>query len=190
MKELDSSFNLDELGKNCFDSIDPDNLYIKSYPHLLEATTILLNQMKEDSIITIAHLAYGWMPTILKKFDISVNKSKHFLNAVKVTSYKEANFFLENLKTPPINNSWVGTSKVLHFINPSFFPIWDSRVAKHFGVSSYLKLKDKQNFINFINFIESHCEDNIVLKVQKEFEKRTNYSVTKTRACEFILFSS
>tara|TARA_B110000503_G_C7143596_1_gene411957 strand:- start:1064 stop:1636 length:573 start_codon:yes stop_codon:yes gene_type:complete len=190
MVKFDVSLSLDDLGNNCFNLIDPLNLYIKSYPNLLKATSFLIKEMKSDSLVAIAHLAYGWMPTILKKIDISAHNNNYFLTAATVSSYKEANNFLYNLEKPPINNSWVGTSKVLHFINPHFFPIWDSKVGKHFEITSYLKLKDKNNFMNYINFVEIHSEDNIVLKVQKEFKKRTKYNVTKTRACEFILFSS
>ncbi len=32
-----------------------------------------------------------------------------------------------------LNNSVVGTSKLLHFVRPDLFPIWNSRIARLFG---------------------------------------------------------
>ena len=55
-----------EAGHKCFDQIDPSNPYIRSYPFLLRATQLLCEKMEEDATVVISHIAYGWMPTILK----------------------------------------------------------------------------------------------------------------------------
>ena len=47
---------------------------------------------------------------------------------------EKANDFIKGFKGEPINNSWVGLSKALHFINPEIFPIWDKNVAELFGI--------------------------------------------------------
>lgn len=47
-----------------------------------------------------------------------------------------------------VNNSIVGVSKLLHFISPEVYTIWDSRVA------SYLEVKDINNVQNFCNYLE------------------------------------
>ena len=175
-------------GYNCIYYINPENHYIKSYPFLLRATKLLCKEMGADSAIVISHIAYGWMPRILN-YDFS-NHNENILHlAQNVESFEEARGMIRKLESSPVNNSWVGLSKVLHFTNPIYFPIWDSKVAKQFDISEHYQMKQRHNYVNYISFIESQLERNIVSEVQKEFKIRTNYEVSKVRACEFILFS-
>ena len=51
--------------------IDASEQYLRTYPELLRSTAILAKEMGEDALPAIAHMAYGWMPTILKKFSDS-----------------------------------------------------------------------------------------------------------------------
>ncbi len=176
----------EEEDNNRIPSIDPENRYIKSYPYLLEATKLLHKELGADSIIAISHIAYGWMPTILT-YDFSKHDGNILDEAQSVKSFEEARTMIGKIDLSPVNNSWVGLSKVLHFANPEFFPIWDSKVAKHFGVSN--QMGKRQNYIDYISFVESQLERKIVLDVQKEFKKQTGREVSKARACEFILFS-
>ena len=176
----------EEEDNNRIPSIDPENRYIKSYPYLLEATKLLHKELGADSIIAISHIAYGWMPTILT-YDFSKHDRNILDEAQSVKSFEEARTMIGKIEPSPVNNSWVGLSKVLHFANPEFFPIWDSKVAKHFGVSNQMGIR--QNYIDYISFVESQLERKIVLKVQKEFEAQAGYKVSKARACEFILYS-
>ena len=79
-------------------------------------------------------------------------------------------------------------SKVLHFINPEFFPIWDSRVAKHFDLKN-TQVNKKNHFLEYLTFVAKHRNKDAVKKVQEAFVKEAGYSVSDVRACEFILFS-
>ena len=47
------------------------------YPNLLKASNDLLASMGTKAVVPIAHMAYGWMPTILKKYEIENNALKH-----------------------------------------------------------------------------------------------------------------
>lgn len=174
-------------GYNCIYYINPENHYIKSYPYLLRATKLLCKEMGADSAIVISHIAYGWMPRILN-YDFSNHNENILHHAQNIESFEEARAMIRELETSPVNNSWVGLSKVLHFTNPNFFPIWDSKVAKQFDISEHYQMKQRHNYVNYISFIESQLERNIVLEVKKEFKKRANYEISKVRACEFILF--
>ena len=78
-----------EAGHKCFDQIDPSNPYIRSYPFLLRATQLLCEKMEEDATVVISHIAYGWMPTILKNFDFSTRKSSNFKNARNISSFDD-----------------------------------------------------------------------------------------------------
>ena len=166
--------------------IDANEQYLRTYPQLLRSTAILAKEMGEDALPAIAHMAYGWMPTILKKF--SDSKPRIVSPATGCRSFEEASELIQSLEDSPINNSWVGMSKVLHFINPEFFPIWDSRVAKQFDLK-ISQVNKKNHFIEYLTFVEEHRNNDAVKKVQEAFVKEVGYSVTDVRACEFILFS-
>ena len=72
------------------------------------------------------------IPYSFKLFD-----KETILDAFDVKRPEDARNFVEGFASSPINNSCVGLSKSLHFINPEIFPIWDSNVAKTFGLQGY-----------------------------------------------------
>ena len=166
--------------------IDASEQYLRTYPALIKSTAILAKEMGEDALPAIAHMAYGWMPTILKKF--SDSQPGIVGPATECRSFEEASELIKSLDDSPINNSWVGMSKVLHFINPDFFPIWDSRVAKHFDLK-ITQVNKKNHFIEYLNFVEENRKSVAVKRVREAFAKEAGYEVTDVRACEFILFS-
>jgi len=166
--------------------IDASEQYLRTYPQLLRSTALLAKEMGEDALPAIAHMAYGWMPTILKKF--SDSEPDIVGSATKCRSFEEASELIQSLEDSPINNSWVGMSKVLHFINPEFFPIWDSRVAKHFDLK-ITQVNKKNHFLEYLTFVAKHRNKDEVKKVEEAFVKEAGYSVSDVRACEFILFS-
>jgi hypothetical protein len=187
IEKIDQNFEI--FGSQSLKSINTNDQYLKSYPYILESTSSLIDKLGSSSVITIAHIAYGWMPTILKDLDFSLIEKGFIIDVVKVSSFSDAKLLINNLDKSPINNSWVGLSKVLHFTNPSFFPIWDSKVARHFGVNNY-QISKIINYEKYITFVENKINLEIVKKIQMNFRDNLNYEVTKTRACEFILFTN
>jgi hypothetical protein len=167
--------------------IDGGEQYIRTYPELLRSTALLAKEMGEDALPAIAHMAYGWMPTILKKF--SDSKDDIVGPATECRSFEEASGLIQSLDDSPINNSWVGMSKVLHFNNPEFFPIWDSRVAQHFGLKYDYQINNRNHFLEYLTFVQENRKSDAVKRVQEAFVKEAGYSVSDVRACEFILFS-
>ena len=169
--------------------VDPTDRYVKSYPLLLKSTAHLCDAMGSNAVPGVAHIVYGWMPTILQNLTFDDHINDHLIAARQINDFQSAFNLVDGLETSPINNSWVGLSKVLHFINPEFFPIWDSVVAKHFGVSNH-KIKQKKIYTKYMKFISENLEFKSVSTVQDLFEKRANYTISKVRACEFILFTA
>ena len=169
--------------------VDPTHHYVKSYPLLLKSTAHLCDAMGSNAVPGVAHIVYGWMPTILKNLTFDDHINDHLIAARQINDFQSAFNLVDGLETSPINNSWVGLSKVLHFINPEFFPIWDSVVARNFGVSDY-RIKQKKIYTNYMKFISENLEFKSVSTVQDLFEKRANYTISNVRACEFILFTA
>ena len=85
----------------------------------------------------IVSFAYSWMPTIP---NINIQQSKlnddlefwEMLNHLRNGQEMDRKALLEKL-VPNINNSVVGTSKVLHFIAPDYVPIFDSKVLSNWN---------------------------------------------------------
>lgn len=99
--------------------------YIKVYPHLL-AHCKRQKIKDKTTLIGIAHMVYGWMPTIIGiSSDIEVDERLFMMISEGSMDYE----FLNNLKNV-VNNSIVGVSKLLHFLNCEDYAIWDSRVYK------------------------------------------------------------
>lgn len=91
-----------------------------------------------DSLIVALHIVYGWMPTI-PKLDktFSLNETEKSILLKYVKDIKNDTLLSDEMLPLSIiktfcNNSIVGGSKLLHFINPNSIPIWDRRVAKVF----------------------------------------------------------
>ena len=165
--------------------IDPSNHYIVSYPELIQATDCLTKNFGEKSVPMVAHLVYGWMPKILT-YSRKIYQDKDIFRATEVNDQNEALSVVEKIQFPPTNNAWVGMSKTLHFLNPNFFPIWDSKVAKVLGVKN--KMGKKDVYLDYMKFIFSNKDEQFVSLVQKEFKRKTNYEISKVRAIEFTLF--
>ena len=166
--------------------IDPSNHYIFSYPELIQATNCLAKNFWEKCVPMVAHLVYGWMPKILT-YSREIDQDQFIFRATEVTDQKDALRVVETIQFPPTNNAWVGMSKTLHFLNPNYFPIWDSKVAKVLGVSS-TKMGKKDIYIDYMKFVFSNTEEYFVGVVQEEFKNKTNYNISKVRAVEFTLF--
>lgn len=112
-----------------------DDAYSMAYPALLSHFAGIKN-LDWDAALLGLHIVYGWMPTIpklgaiMRWEDAERNKLVAALTKAKYGETPTA----DELKTIMefCNNSMIGASKLLHFLNSMAFPIWDSRVAKVF----------------------------------------------------------
>ena len=85
-----------------------------------------------DTVVGL-QIVYGWMPTISNlqlptRLPVaSKARVVRLLNAARRRLLTEAE--LAFLKRRFVNNSMIGLSKLLHFLAPDRYAIWDSRVA-------------------------------------------------------------
>ena len=91
-----------------------------------------------------------------------------FLNALKINSGK-----MQEKKSP------VGVAKALHLLAPSFFPIWDDKIAKAY--KCYYSKNPGEKYISFCKAIKIVADEvkNYVSKSDKTLIKRIdeyNYS--------------
>lgn len=167
--------------------------YYISYIEFLEHFKRIKEFKKHDVIVGI-HLIYGWMPTIchLKSEDFA--EAATILNKVKRGKPLLKKEELNKLKDV-FNNSIVGTSKLLHFINPENYPIWDSNVCRYLNIPAH-KANNISVYLQYIdtcrNIIEQ-CKGEIahVKKVMKEFEPyKVQNEISDMRAVELVMFTN
>lgn len=126
-------------------ALSPTDKYLVSYPSMRRTSQFYCTTaqtvggaFREHSIIAIACIAYNWINNqILTYWDTEGNDHADgltILHAKNIATPEQAIQFVQRFARSPINTpeAWVGLSKVLHFINPQFFPMWDIQVAKNF----------------------------------------------------------
>jgi len=160
-----------------------------SYPEFLRYFSDLKTITRHNLIIGI-NFTYGWMPTIFDFRSDRFDEALNILNSAKkgiMPTIGELNL-LKGL----LNNSLVGSTKLLHFINPDKFAIWDSRVYRYLtGKEPYdNRIGDCSVYLAYLDF----C---VYLITQKEFksmhervENHVGYSMTPLRIAELIMYSN
>lgn len=184
--------------------------YLLSYPLLVKHFS-KIGEIGIDEFVLGVYMIYGWMPRALcfnegkplsqKEFDALRTKllalkkcdEDHWGEVLKTDA--EDLFLLLQRVT---NGSIVGMSKLLHFVHPKVFPIYDSNIAEVLGevknVEDYieyvkvfhafrLKIENGDGNEKFKEICVSFKEDCI-----DKFGSQGEFSVTPVRAIELCMF--
>jgi hypothetical protein len=134
-----------------------------------------------------ASLAYAWMPTILD-FRGNAEQIAEILCGAK----ENRELSTEDLETlaDAVNNSMVGASKLLHFVCPGKYAIWDSRVYRYLTRRNpYPQLMRKPaSYLEYLSLLRTLTADKRFAAAQRKVEKLIGYKVTPLRAAEYIMF--
>jgi hypothetical protein len=162
--------------------------YDQSYKALIELGANVCGNGDGLDVLALAHAVYGWMPTILKNYELEVLAT---MPVARVKAIKDIGCAIELLddwlpSRPPINNSWVGTSKMLHFLNPEVFAIWDRRVAGRFEMKAYSLHRNRKHYLEYLKF----CHEFMKAKASDLDHYRAAHmpNVSRLRALELIMF--
>ena len=144
-------------------------------------------------LIIGAHFTYGWMPTILhihsRKPEEDFPTAVAILNDVKRGSLIGENelLFLKGI----INNSLVGPSKLLHFINPKSYAIWDSNVCGYINGKAYsYQVSNVQNYLGYLDNCREITLNPRFEQVHASMNRKIGYDVTPYRALELVMFKT
>ena len=171
---------------NNFKSTDEN--YLLSYPYFLNYFQNLESINLENLVIGIS-FTYSWMPTILKALNLKNTEEVLFiLNEVKKGKLIDEQQ-LTTLKTT-FNNSLVGTSKLLHFINPKQYAIWDSRVFRFLNdVEPHkYRLEKPRAYIEYLKLIEELKNEEPFTTFFELMKQKVGYDITEYRALELAFF--
>ncbi|ETB64147.1 TPA: hypothetical protein DIC38_00490 [Candidatus Nomurabacteria bacterium] len=161
-----------------------DNSYFISYVEFLKYFKDL-NKITIHNMIIGINFTHGWMPTI---FDF---RSNNFDEVVKILNNTKQGIIpnidqLEILKKC-FNNSLVGSSKILHFINPDKFAIWDSRVFRYLTNKKY-GIDNCKYYLDYLKFFEYITNKPEYNKIHESIINKVDYEMTKFRTLELIMY--
>ena len=184
MKNISISKILDLA--ECLDNEDPNHTFHKSYYYFLKYFATK-DEITEENLIIGANFTNGWMPTMMRfkseEFAISVT----ILNKAKSKERISSNELLILKKL--INNSLVGASKLLHFINPEKYAIWDSRVCNFLlGKSHKYIVENIDLYWEYLELCEKVCSNPRFASIHNKFTQTIDYQVHPFRTAEQIMF--
>lgn len=149
-----------------------------------------VDKITRHNLIIAINFTYGWMPTIFDFRSIMFVEAVEILNKAKqgIIPTKSELDVLKGL----LNNSLVGTSKLLHFINPNVFAIWDSRVYRYLtGKEPYQdRIGNCDTYFDYLKFCHYLTQQNEFEVLQKKIEEQVGYSLTPFRIAELIMYSN
>lgn len=115
-----------------------------------------LDPERDHDLLAGALAAYGWMPTMMKNISkreqlkslIAQLRKSRANNAADVLSLHRGSGALR-----AVNNSTIGTSKLLHFFLPDRIAIWDSVLGRSFNLVHGYQIDSEDRFINYTRAI-------------------------------------
>jgi len=186
---MNTIFNFNQLKEEVRTfSISSDTSYQESYKEFIQYFK-KNKKITRHNLYISSHFVYGWMPTIINlKIEDEETILKLLNNARKPKLLSEEELMI--LKKS-INNSMVGLSKLLHFINPKQYPIWDRRVFRYLTKkkSSYGIDKPKI-YLEYVSLVHEIARHKNYLKLHQKIEKKIGYEVSPMRAIEVVLFET
>lgn len=160
-----------------------------SYPEFLKYFSNLKTITRHNLIIGI-NFTYGWMPTIFDFRSDNFDKAIEILNEAKNGN----NLDVDNLVLLKglLNNSLVGTTKLLHFINPDNFAIWDSRVYRYLTNQEPYdnRIGNCNAYLDYLAFCDYLTKQKEFSSLKKNIEKQVGYPMTAFRVTELVMYSN
>lgn len=172
--------------------IDRTQSYIRAYPHLL-ASLRERQVLSEQDFVCGAHMVYGWMPTILEihaSESVEVHEGVALLNKARADGCLSVGE-IERL-AQLVNRSVVGASKLLHFVNPEAFAIWDSKIyqftqPKKPKAHQY-RVNNAAAYGNYLMCLQKLRQDERFPDFHSSVNRKMGYPVSALRALEVVMF--
>lgn len=170
--------------------LDQAQSYIRAYPHI-QASLKPGQVLSEQDFICGAHMVYGWMPTILEIHTneaLGVSDGVILLNKAR-TQGPLSHSEIEQL-AQLINRSVVGASKLLHFVNPEAFAIWDSRIYRFIYEQTphQNRVNNARAYERYLGLLQTLRQDVRFPTFHASINRKMGYPVSALRAIEVVMF--
>lgn len=160
-----------------------------SYPEFLKYFNDLKTITRHNLTIGI-NFTYGWMPTIFDFRSDNFEEALQILNEAK----RGSKLTVDNLVLLKglFNNSLVGTTKLLHFIKPDNFAIWDSRVYRYLTNKEPHdnRIGNSKTYLDYLEFCDYLTKQTEFNSLQKSIEDQIGYKMTPFRIAELVMYSN
>ena len=159
--------------------------YLLTYPEFIRYFQ-KLPVIRCHNLIIAANFTYGWIPSIteFRKFQRKdFKEATTILNRVKAGNHVNE----ENVKTLQalIDNSLIAVSKLLHFVNPNFYGIWDTNVSQYLTGSNSKSVK---LYLQWLDVCQDLIKRPAIRGVVAAVNNELGYKVTPIRAIELVMF--
>ncbi|WP_182872317.1 hypothetical protein [Bradyrhizobium diazoefficiens] len=115
-----------------------------------------LDHRRDDDLLAGALAVYGWMPTMMDELS-SRDELKALIAELIGTKPDLVVGVLDRYQGTgalrSVNNSIVGTSKLLHFFLPEKVAIWDSVLGRSFGLINRDQFHREDRFITYVRAV-------------------------------------
>jgi len=167
-------------------NLSSNDSYIETYQEFIQYFKNI-DKIEKHHLIISTHFVYGWMPTIIHLNFKDIDKVLILLNSVK--SGKLLNSDDLKILKECVNNSLVGLSKLLHFINPKVYAIWDSRIFRHLTDEKFSYGIDNTNtYLKYLDGINKIIEHKDYRLLHNQIENQIKYKMEPMRVIELIMF--
>ncbi|MEH6540610.1 hypothetical protein [Halopseudomonas sp.] len=172
--------------------IDREQSYIRSYPYLL-AWFAERELLTGADVTCAAHMVYGWMPTILELHatdGVGVDDAAALLNTARTEGCLNDHAIAQLAGL--VNRSVVGASKLLHFLSPDAFAIWDSRIYRflHQKAPHQYRVNNVREYQHYLELLRNLQRDARFPAFHAAINEKTGYPVSALRAIEIVMFQN
>ena len=163
---------------------DPINHSYQVFVRKLES----VRAFTPDDVTVAAFMSYGWMPTILDNFKVAnLSEVASILNRARAGEFP-SRADLAVMKES-INNSLVGSSKLLHFVNPGLCAIWDGRVYEYIeGHQKPWQVEKIGNYGAYHDNLRTLIADPRFEGIQASMSEKVGYPLGAFRAAEYVMY--
>jgi hypothetical protein len=183
-------FTLDQINQalGTITVTEAERRYLLSYRELL-AHFAGFDPLTLHTFIVGSHLVYAWMPTMLTLYP--TNDDYANIIAVLNDVRHSQDISLENLilLKSIVNHSLVGSSKLLHCLNPDHYAIWDSRVYRFIhNTQNQHQLNQPINYLAYLQNCREIVAQNGFPNIHAQINQMIGYPVSGYRAIEWVMY--
>lgn len=148
-----------------------------------------INKIETDHFIIGLCFTYSWMPTIPNNSNFSNNDE--VLEILNKTKLGESLLLEDELDKLQIacNNSLIGVSKLLHFINPHKYAIWDRKVTKFLNNGNVFYKYNAQQYLVYLAFLNDLKKEPLFKNIFETMKQKVG-DISEYRALELIFFNA
>ena len=172
----------------CLEDDNTGDQYNKSYQHFIDYFSSR-EILTEHDLVIAANFTYGWMQTILNFKSHDFELATQILNKAKTSDRisSEEIIVLKQL----FNNSLVGASKLLHFVNPDIYAVWDSRVCYFLTGKPYSqKVENIGLYWSYLDLCVRVSSHQSFSQIHENHIAKLGFNITPMRTVEQIMFIS